>query len=237
MTSLDDLDFMHFQVPIPAAKSSKPGSLSRNIQRWVEDDEDWKSRGRGSDVTDRKIVTDRFLKLLQLLGLGQAVPWPDSERDKFERLVGHGQMFAGPVLEISQGQRSRIPKGRSLWVSWDVERTEDGIAFPMTGLRLALDKLSEFAASRSDHAPDDPRLKVNIEYLICREVGNSRLRGKGKLSVPDDFMAAVIADGVPTPWREIAKKIEELWKTEMDPLSAPGHSVSVASHEYWLARV
>ncbi len=148
--------------------------------------------------------------------------------------AGDYQMFAGPVLRVSsEGEKGG---GRPLWISWEVERSERGLALPLAGLAAALGRLGLLHDPKSNAREEDLiRSGVNIEYLICRHIGSGNLRAKGKLSIPDVLWRELLPgmDRASAACR-LASALEELWQAELGIGPGSSRELTVAWREYWL---
>jgi hypothetical protein len=141
--------------------------------------------------------------------------------------AGDYQTFAGPLLKYFASSPDRR---LAIWLSWQMNRA--GLARPLDTLAKALE------AAKVAWAPSPTEVQAaNIEYLVCRDLGNSVLRGKGKLSVPYRF----VSDNYPRRSGEPSASqfcvaLEEAWKTavgRVDP-EANIREITISWREYWL---
>jgi hypothetical protein len=142
------------------------------------------------------------------------------------------QTLAGPQLDYVHPDRQRR---LAIWFSWQMNRTPEGLWAPLDSLSAALDSIGIGWNSRF-HAPT-----ANIEYLVCRDLGNSVLRSKGKLSVPYSFVAdAFPRRGVEPSASQLCVALEDAWKNASKAVAAKSkpaaniREITVSWREYWL---
>ncbi|MEA5367419.1 hypothetical protein VA596_48365 [Amycolatopsis sp., V23-08] len=141
----------------------------------------------------------------------------------YQTLVGPAQ----PAVPVLQNRRL------ALWVSWQMERTDRGIATAVRALWTAFNRLGFGVPDAAGAVLDLP----NLEYLICRDLGNSLLRGKGKFSVPlADVFRKFRGGTLETGPSKFCVGLEDAWKGALDgePDAAGVREVTVVWREYWL---
>jgi hypothetical protein len=150
-------------------------------------------------------------------------------RKKFavREMAGDYQSFAGPVLKyLAPDPHRRL----AIWLSWQMNR--GGLAAPLHTLAAALASVKVgWSRGSSDTQA------ANIEYLVCRDLGNSLLRGKGKLSVPYHVVSAGYTkrSGEPSA-SQFCVALEDAWKAEVLKANTNAHirEITISWREYWL---
>jgi hypothetical protein len=225
ISSLDELAFIHLQLAIKDIPPAGLPSLQMKIDEAVRSaasagEDNWTSR------------PDELLPaILPLLtGAGRRVAPTDVKAALIER-VGNYQALAGPAMRIeSQANKDRV----ALWFSWQTAGSDAGLAAPLIALvdaARAAGSLSRLDGAAAATAGLEP----TIEYLICRDMGDSVLRGKGKMCVPSQ---TVTPDGIPTletGGARLCTSLEDAWRAELEAYALPGVvELAVAWHEYRL---
>ncbi|HEX6357592.1 hypothetical protein [Actinophytocola sp.] len=212
ITALDDLAFVHLQLALQerAMVSRRfPASLAR-------------SDGENPAMHLTGLLTHFF---------GDAVVVHDEASAlKLIDRAGDYQTLAGPVLRYVPVQRERR---MAVWVSWQMTRRVEGLVTPIDALMRAWRRLCAENPAWKNELAVDP----SIEYLICRDVGNSVLYGKGKLSVPYGLVRMMFPQhSTESPQAQLCVGLEDAWKSQLDS-DASGTNVlgvTVAWREYWL---
>ena len=215
IASLDDLAFVHFEVALPDSSRVTHQRARNELAAWAQ-----------SSSGDLKERIHSLLMALQF----EEIPKEDNEvvASLVER-AGDYQLFAGPLVRA----RSISPASRSLWFSWDVENTMAGFQLPLLSLQSAL-SAHELCPASGAVPPG-----ANIEYLLCRDVGNATLRARGKLAVPDEQWQRLL----PGHEREraragrlLAQSLEDSWRARFEDHAGVHGDISVAWEEAWLGR-
>ncbi len=212
ITALDDLAFVHLQLAFPESVAS--GRVFPHS----------KLAHSGGETP-----LDHFGKLLTHF-LGKE---PNADNDRAANLLakaGDYQTLAGPMLRYTPTRKERR---MALWVSWQMTRHAEGIVTPIDALLSAWNTL--LRENRS--LPADTHIEPTVEYLICRDVGNSVLRGKGKISVPYRLVLDMFPQqSVESPPSRLCVGLEDAWKSHLDSskMGANVLGVTVAWREYWL---
>jgi hypothetical protein len=219
ITSLDDLLFVHFELNFPgisAAGLSTAGSLPEE--------------GREADEKPAPPVLayDIMRRMFATLGYQSAERWGEDELVKH---AGDYQCFIGPRRPVRNDDGARR---MAIWFSWQTQGVEPDLALPLGGLFGALADVGLLTGrtegrSWSSEAP-------NIDYLICRNVGNSILRGKGKLSVPQSLaLASYPSSGLESRPTNLCVAIEEAWRARIARDGRHGiRELTVGWRECWL---
>lgn len=134
--------------------------------------------------------------------------------------------LAGPLIPLVQRNRQRK---LAIWFSWQMSRTEQGLALPIATISEAL---AIVGLGWRDDGTTDPPIG-SIDYLVCRDLGNSLVRGKGKLSVPYRW----VMDTFPTSDTEpsvaqFCVAFEDAWK--IAAVDSSIREITVSWREYWL---
>lgn len=173
--------------------------------------------------------TDALTRILKQVSASPG-PIDNAVKTAIQERAGDYQTLAGPLL--APAPTMNAPR-LAIWFSWQMDRTADGLARPMRALRAALTRIG--LGSDELSGADAP----TIEYLVSRDLGNSVIRGKGKLSVPfatasDRFPGTRVEAGPST----LCVSLEDAWKAELgEPSEARRvHEVTVAWREHWLGR-
>jgi hypothetical protein len=210
-TALDDLAFVHLQLALSDRASLVTGARFPAVLA--------KSNGENP-------LEHLGMLLAHFYGgtLGMAPSSDSNER------VGDYQTLAGPLLRYTPARRERK---MALWVSWQMTRRVRGLVTPIDALMRAWQRLCK----ENPASENRPLVEPSIEYMICRDIGNSVLHGKGKLSVPYKLVREMFPEpSTESPAARLCVGLEDAWKCELDS-STDGMNVlgvTVAWREYWL---
>jgi hypothetical protein len=206
------LAFIHFQLALPWTER----------QTFIRARKRFGSFAAGGFASGR--VDAYLIDIFEILGLYGNKSVRNAVAALNER-AGDYHPLAGPILPISADRHS---DGRPLWLWWEVEKSDVGLALPLDGLSQALEHLQLYPAPAT--VPG-----ANIEYMICRDVGNATMRGRGKLSIPDQLWSrlkpgmdrALVAQA-------LADEIEGFWQARLGVGPGSARGLSVVSREYLL---
>ena len=233
VTSLDDLVFINLVLALPGRASIDEvrGDLGRAT----------------ATMPAGYSCYDQLKTVLEAMGFEMVTQLPEAEdEDQQERIVDY-QVFAGPPVVPRSGP-SRT--GRPLWIAWQVDRSEHGMAVPLRELAEALEGMGLIerrgGVAETEQAEIDEVTghNVNIEYLVCRDLPSGRVRGKGKLSVPDRLWRQgplaerlqVASGHAPVEaGRRLASQLEERWHQRLAPGPGSSSELSVGWREPWLS--
>lgn len=139
-------------------------------------------------------------------------------KGRFAHRMGDYHLLTGPAIQV----RPEVSPWRgALWVSWEVEGRDAELRYPFLALHDALARNPLWADS-------------NVEYLICRKVRNSVLRGKGKLSFPADIATNNFGyEDIPSGLSAFSESIENAWRAELGERHRV-RELTVSWREYWL---
>jgi hypothetical protein len=209
LTSLDDLAFIHLQLAI---NDVSPSGLPE-VQRRIEDR--IKSIGEAQKSSAKTSTPQVLLPALlpELVGQAQGTP-ADDALDYLKQRAGNYQALAGPAIAIKSMDSGRKP----LWFSWQSQSSDAGLAAPVIAFMDALRSLERDSNGNGAKIAvvDNP----NIEYLVCREVGSSALRGKGKVSLRVQFRGAATA--LESDEARLCTSLEDAWRAELERFHLPG---------------
>ena len=218
MTPLDELAFLHLQLAVGGASRARMYSAQRAVARL---------RAGGGDLAE---ALPRIVAAVLPTG-SDAPPVAPPTREHLERLIeraGDYQVVVGPALPVvPDGDVRRIP----IWISWQMRKSEAGLRVPLLALHRAVDRLGLAPPEAAGHRSG----ALNIEYLVCRRLGVSLLRGRGKMAVAKSLVESRFRDFRSGP-AQLSADLEAAWRAE---LHAAGHDdlvsgLSVSPREFLL---
>lgn len=218
MTPLDELAFLHVQLAVSGASRARLAAVNSEIAGL---------RATGDDLAE---VLPRLVRALLPSG-PDAPPVPPPTREHVQRLIGRAgdyQVVAGPALPVvPDSDVRRIP----IWISWQMRRSEGGLRAPLLALHRAVDRLGLAPDEAAGHRSG----ALSIEYLVCRRLGVSVLRGRGKMAVAKSLVEGRSRDFRNCP-AQLSADLEAAWRAE---LHAAGHDdlvsdLSVSPREFML---
>jgi hypothetical protein len=213
-TSLDDLLFIHLDLSIPDISEER-------LLEAVSKEQAQKSSAQ--------LPSEALARMLETIGCGG-----HSDPQHTSALVdqaGDYRCLIGPVRQVRNGDENRR---MAIWFSWQTQGTEPDLAIPLRELFEALKDVR--LIHRRDREFVWNRSSPNIEYLVCRNSGNSILRGRGKLSVlRDNALARYPDNALESRPTNLCVGIEEAWRARTTPSDryAP-RELTVAWREPWL---
>jgi len=217
VVSLDELIFVHLEL---AFSGTRPELL---------DKVDKEFNASAASAASARLPSDALIQVLRILGRDRV---GDHERTGLlVNSAGDYQCLLGPSRPVApRNLQSRM----AVWFSWQAQGADIDIAVPLNGLLQALSdvQLLERGPERFKWRAGAP----NIDYLVCRNMGNSILRGKGKLSVVKDAaLRRYPYDGPEPRPTELCVSIEEAWRARsaVDGRRAI-RELTVAWRECWL---
>ena len=221
--SLDDLAFIHLQLAVNHLPPGGIGEFEGELRRRI--------RSAHVDETEGRTSAPQEL-LPEILPLVTGTRNGRPGREKLAGLTeraGDYQALTGPTMPVEPLEGSdRIP----LWFSWRAVGTDDGLAAPLVAFMDAL-KLVGF--SPAGNAGDERGGYPNLDYLVCRDVGESMLRGRGKISLPRHILHQSPDPRPDVVGARIATSLEDAWRAELSRHALPGGvELSVAWVEYRL---
>jgi hypothetical protein len=214
--AIDDLAFIHLQLSFTGIRHT----ALREMNSRIAGQSTWWGDPAGALVYVHE----------KLSGSGGESPSYVREGD-LSKHAGDYLALVGPMLGCAvPDQQKRI----TVWVSWQTEGTVDDLSMPLKELFTAFSQIGFGPIVRSD---DNPQTNIpNLEYLICRNVGDGILRGRGKLSVPEaDMVSLVGGTDIESSAVRLCVAIERAWKAALVSQRARGTSeLTVAWREWWL---
>jgi hypothetical protein len=227
-TALDDLAFIHLQLSFTGVRRSCLRELNSRLA------------GQSAWATDPGAALVYVHE--RLTGSAGGVSGHVLAGELSEH-AGDYQTLVGPMLGCAVPDQHRR---MTVWVSWQMEGAVEDLATPLRELFTAFSNIGfgpggpggpgragrPGAAEAGNLETDIP----NLEYLICRDIGNSVLRGRGKLSVPEaDMLKLAGGNDVEGAAAKLCVGIEKAWKTSLARRGARGASeLTVAWREWWL---
>jgi hypothetical protein len=217
MSIIDDVAFIHLHLTTDARPLADLTVMNEELDRITISPLDPARLHRTGPV---RLLPQLLPKLLRA-----AVADPSAEAvANLSRKVGDFHLLAGPARRISAQQSM---DRRALWVLWEVEGRQAELSVPLIALHKVLHDLVPTWIG-PDGEPDEP----NVEYLICRRVRNSVLRGKGKISFPPRLNEFITSD-VQAGLTALSERVEEAWRAELHPRNRV-RELTVSWREKWL---
>jgi hypothetical protein len=217
MTTLDDVALIHLQISARGARRAEIEELNSRL--------DENGPLLSKPVDGLKLLHDTLLPL----GRDSA----DYVRaGHLSERAGDYQSLVGPMLPCTVvDRRKRI----AVWFSWQMEGIGRDLATPLSDL---FSSFNEIGLGLDNDAEKNKDLAgtPNLEYLICRDIGNSVLRGRGKLAIPEiDVLAMFGGDGIESAAVAMCMSLEDAWRTSIRREGIIGASeLTVAWREWWL---
>jgi hypothetical protein len=216
ITTLDDVAFIHLQLSVSSVRRSSLSELNFRLA---------KSFAWAADPSDALIHVHEALTSAGTETLDYALAGDLSRR------AGDYQTLVGPMLGCMMPERQRRI---AVWFSWQMEGTGEELAIPLVELfrcfaNIGLDQDASSPEAANSGTP-------NLEYLICRDIGNWVSRGRGKLSISEaEILTAFGGDRLESAAVRLCVSLEDAWKTSLRRRGARGVSeLTVAWREWWL---
>src|SRR5262249_40066380 len=135
-------------------------------------------------------------------------PVTDAHMNAAERLetrAGDYQVLVGPAFQvISHHNETRV----AIWIAWRMRRAARGLQTTLESLGDAL-KTVGLSYGGAEGA--------NVEYLICRDIGNSTFHGKGKISVPEAVVERLFGNRGRRPaLSRCCSALGRAWKSQLE---------------------
>jgi hypothetical protein len=210
---IDDIAFMHLQLTVNGVPTAE-------LERLNDSMDDLRT-----SVDDPSTVLPLVLPLL----LGKQRPTlADRESRRGAAGIVDYQTIVGPALRL----RPKTGDRRALWFSWEVEGRKAELRLPLLALYAAFEDLGFITLGPP--ADDYPSTSPNVEYLICRHMANSVLRGKGKISFPLD-VAYQLREKTDLHARltSLSVRVQNAWRDRLDK-SHRARELTVSWREFWL---
>lgn len=196
-TTLDDLAFIHLQLSVRGLSAADLAEANRRL---------------ADSVTQHGSPPDVLADVFRALDL----------HDEFETHKRGAAELAMRAFDYKTLVRNvfrctRPPRRRrmAIWFSWQVECEQGGLQHVMRGMHEAFRKTGLARTGQGGRAGGEEL--PNLEYLICRQIDNSLLRGKGKISLPKDIVDDRFKeeDGLERPASRFSMNLEAAWKAEL----------------------
>jgi hypothetical protein len=222
VTSLDDLAFIHLQLAINDVSPTQLPPLQQAIEDAIES-----TASLTASQARTSTPQDLLPTILPLVANGEYRPDPKALAYLMDR-AGNYQVLAGPAMRT---RNTGIENRKSLWFAWQAEGHDAGLAVPLVAFVDAV-RTSGVVPIDDDVAQHD---EPNIEYLVCRDVGDSILRGKGKVSLPVELLAKGGGSTLESDGPRLSASLEDAWRAELERHRFPGvGELSVAWLEHRL---
>lgn len=215
-STLHDLDFIHLQLAASGIRRSSVRDLNSRLAGhgcWQEN------------------PLEALMYLYNLLAAATKRSPDDELADELFKNAGDYRTLAGPILGCPvPDRRKRI----AVWFSWQMEGVGADSTTPVAELFRSF---SEIGFGSSANAGATGTQTPNLEYLICRDVGNLIVRGRGKVSIPEADVLSLFGSGFESAAAKLCVTLEQAWKAALRRCGALGVSeLTVGWHEWWLGR-
>jgi hypothetical protein len=214
--TLDDLAFIHLQLSFKGLRRSTLRELNSRLtvqSAW------WADPASALAYAHEKLAGSNAERSGRVL-LGD-----------LPKRAGDYQALVGPMLGCAMPDQQRR---MTVWVSWQTKGIVDDLSMPLKELFTAFSQVGFGAGARSNS--DAETVIPNLEYLMCRDVGDGILRGRGKLSVREaDMVTLVGGSDIESAAARLCVSIERAWKASLAGQKVRGASeLTVAWREWWL---
>jgi len=214
--ALDDLSFIHLQLSASGVRRS----ALRHLNTLLAESGSWQAN-----------PADVLTRIHQILVPGGKEVSDNVRASELSRHAGDYQALVGPVLGATVPDRG---KRIAVWFCWQMEGTDQDLARPLSELfscfsDVGLGRDGAGGGGRNDGI-------ANLEYLVCRDIGNRVLRGRGKLSIPESDMLAIFGGyGLEAAAVRLCVSLEAAWQASLRRCGVRGVSeLTVAWREWWL---
>jgi hypothetical protein len=216
LTTLDDLAFIHLQLSAAGMRRSSLQDLNNRLA----EPSSWAAN-----------PSEAIMHIHRMLSPSSSESPAYIHTSEASGRVGDYQTLAGPVLECTMpDRRKRI----AVWFSWQMEGVGLDLAIPLVEL---FSSFSGVGLGASERAPEAGNTEIaNLEYLICRDIGNSVMRGRGKFSIPEaDMLAMFGGNGLEPAAVKLCMGLEDAWKASLRRRGVRGVSeLTLSWREWWL---
>ena len=214
ITSLDDLLFINLQLSI--------AGVSNEVLCRADESFD-------AEAASAMLPSDALISMLQMVGRDRV-----GDHERAGLLVsnaGDYQCLIGPSRELAHGGGD---ERMAIWFSWQAQGADLNLATPLRSLFAAFTDVG--LLSRDESGIQWDLTSPNIEYLICRNMGNSVLRAKGKVSVlRDSSLDRYPYDALESRPTNMCVSIEEAWRARSAREGRSGvRELTIAWRDCWL---
>jgi hypothetical protein len=212
--SLDDLLFIHLELSIP--------EISERVSFEIVN----KDQARKSSAL---LPSEALARMLEMVGHGRRAG--HEHASALDDQAGDYRCLIGPARKARPDEEGRR---MAIWFSWQTQGIEPDLAIPLRGFFEALADVGLIRKRDQNFVWN--RSSPNIDYLICRDMGNLVLRGRGKLAVLRDAALGHYPDNAlearPT---NLCVSIEEAWRARTIRSGTLAlRELTVAWRECWL---
>lgn len=256
IVSLNDMAFIHLQLCTKVVPDKTEEGDADEWSSWKEKVEN--SMGDGNPDT----LVDGLSKAVDALtrkDTGQATDRSEIEKatNGYTGFLGPAYLVGSPKPDIHRRTRMKhrliSPNeirgadgdgdDRGLWISWLTRRISGALVGPLKALEAAFwQVVPEGRATALRKVLSKGRATFNsapysIEYLVCREVSDGRLRAVGKLKLPRTVEKEIRAGFASTADAEFAsdlcRHLESDWRRQLGD-EYPVIELTVSWREFWL---
>lgn len=221
ITALEDLAFIHMQLAFEGVPESRLLALDKSLGQ------------HESSAMSAKLPSEALISVLQALEID--TPTNPKRIVLLVDAAGDYQCLIGPSRPVVAEDMN---KKMGIWVSWQTQGADVDVRVPLGGLLGALSDVRLIKQKQNDDAIAWNAESPNTEYLVCRNIGNSVIRGKGKLSVNRKTALRNYAySGLESRPTDLCVSIEEAWRARSAREDEGGvgiRELTVAWRECWL---
>jgi hypothetical protein len=231
IVSLNDLAFVHLQLCVrnsPYFERVETADVS--TLHWWE-----------ASAATPMTLSVRVDKVMNELSRQRPTASSDRETQLVKKANDYHSFFGYP---FSLAQRDRSQRRFGIWFSWLTRRDLGGLEMPLSHLQDSLDSVlglvdvTDTSSARGE-SKDEATMEhsFNVEYLLCREVGEGRLRATGKLSIDQAAqfrLEAMFPDDREPTASKAARAIEDEWRSRVERNGPALIELTVAWRELWL---
>ena len=179
----------------------------------------------GADV-DKGVPAPAGFRRAFGMGADAGAAGPGRGSSAWTRVMQDFRLMATPYSPMTGVQRSTR---QALWLGWSTPASPEALALTVSTMRAALDAV----LADNDGATVT---RPSIDYLICREVSADRLRGRAKVSLDLDLVAAATGRNGDLSWLgAFCSEVERRWRAELPfVLGTPQVDLDVVWRESWI---
>jgi hypothetical protein len=191
--SLDDLLFIHLDLSIPYISEERSLEAVNKEQ---------------AQKSSALLPSEALARMLEMVGHGRYTDLQHTSA--LVDQAGDYRCLIGPARQVRHGDENRR---MAIWFSWQMQGIEPDLAIPLQGFFGALRDVG--LIRRHEQGSGWSRSSPSVEYLVCRNSGNSMLRGRGKLSVlRDEALARYPDNALESRPTNLCVGIEEAWRAQ-----------------------
>ena len=213
-STLHDLDFIHLQL---AASGIRQSSL-HDLNSHLAEHSCWQAN-----------PSDALMYIYNLLAAAGDRSPSHVLAGALSENAGDYRTLVGPMFGCA------VPDGGkriAVWFSWQAEGVGADSTAPVAELFRSF---SDIGFGSNANVGATGTQTPNLEYLICRDVGNLIVRGRGKLSIPEADVLNLFGPGFESAAAKLCVALEQAWKAALRRSGVRGVSeLAVGWHEWWL---